>query len=214
MKWRRLLVCDHVSLTYALYNCTALYNFSTVTLTLENKEKILFNHTNSSLKYHWTVPSSKRWWLTTVWSLLNLGWRSVYSPALLSRKLIIMASVFRGRGPSFTIWLTAIAANRMACWRGGGWAPSDRRFPVGFRAAGVNFRPVVDVEKSLQLFSSLTNVVMSNNNASNNLIIAQRAVKQLRLEASIRRIKVGTPKHWHTNTEDCADLLLNGGDKL
>ncbi|KAG7485569.1 guanine nucleotide-binding protein G(I)/G(S)/G(O) subunit gamma-10-like [Solea senegalensis] len=31
---------------------------------------------------------------------------------------------------------------------------------------------------------------MSNNNASNNLIIAQRAVKQLRLEASIRRIKV------------------------
>ncbi|KAM9314800.1 afadin- and alpha-actinin-binding protein B [Pholidichthys leucotaenia] len=30
---------------------------------------------------------------------------------------------------------------------------------------------------------------MSNNNASNNLIIAQRAVKQLRLEASIRRIK-------------------------
>ncbi|AWP06081.1 guanine nucleotide binding protein (G protein) gamma 10-like [Scophthalmus maximus] len=33
-------------------------------------------------------------------------------------------------------------------------------------------------------------VAMSNNNASNNLIIAQRAVKQLRLEASIRRIKV------------------------
>ncbi|KAM8842739.1 afadin- and alpha-actinin-binding protein [Synchiropus picturatus] len=31
---------------------------------------------------------------------------------------------------------------------------------------------------------------MSNNNANNNLIIAQRAVKQLRLEASIRRIKV------------------------
>lgn len=31
---------------------------------------------------------------------------------------------------------------------------------------------------------------MSNNNASNNLIIAQRAVKQLRLEASLRRIKV------------------------
>ncbi|XP_060948125.1 guanine nucleotide-binding protein G(I)/G(S)/G(O) subunit gamma-10 [Limanda limanda] len=31
---------------------------------------------------------------------------------------------------------------------------------------------------------------MSNNNASNNLIIAQRTVKQLRLEASIRRIKV------------------------
>ncbi|XP_028313376.1 guanine nucleotide-binding protein G(I)/G(S)/G(O) subunit gamma-5 [Gouania willdenowi] len=31
---------------------------------------------------------------------------------------------------------------------------------------------------------------MSNNNASNNLIIAQRAVKQLRLEASVRRIKV------------------------
>uniref|UniRef100_A0A3B4XIB8 Guanine nucleotide-binding protein subunit gamma n=1 Tax=Seriola lalandi dorsalis TaxID=1841481 RepID=A0A3B4XIB8_SERLL len=31
---------------------------------------------------------------------------------------------------------------------------------------------------------------MSNNNASNNLIIAQRAVKQLRLEASIRRIKL------------------------
>ncbi|TNN52976.1 Afadin- and alpha-actinin-binding protein A [Liparis tanakae] len=31
---------------------------------------------------------------------------------------------------------------------------------------------------------------MSNNNANNNLIIAQRTVKQLRLEASIRRIKV------------------------
>ncbi|XP_063331530.1 guanine nucleotide-binding protein G(I)/G(S)/G(O) subunit gamma-10 [Pelmatolapia mariae] len=31
---------------------------------------------------------------------------------------------------------------------------------------------------------------MSNNNANNNLIIAQRAVKQLRFEASIRRIKV------------------------
>ncbi|KAM3864579.1 afadin- and alpha-actinin-binding protein [Diretmus argenteus] len=31
---------------------------------------------------------------------------------------------------------------------------------------------------------------MSNNNASNNLVIAQRAVKQLRLEASVRRIKV------------------------
>lgn len=31
---------------------------------------------------------------------------------------------------------------------------------------------------------------MSNNNASSNLIIAQRAVKQLRFEASIRRIKV------------------------
>ncbi|KAM4750178.1 afadin- and alpha-actinin-binding protein B [Anableps anableps] len=31
---------------------------------------------------------------------------------------------------------------------------------------------------------------MSNNNASSNLIIAQRAVKQLRLEASTRRIKV------------------------
>ncbi|KAK0152922.1 Guanine nucleotide-binding protein G(I)/G(S)/G(O) subunit gamma-10 [Merluccius polli] len=32
--------------------------------------------------------------------------------------------------------------------------------------------------------------VMSNNNASSNLVIAQRAVKQLRLEASVRRIKV------------------------
>uniref|UniRef100_A0A8D0CZD9 Guanine nucleotide-binding protein subunit gamma n=1 Tax=Sander lucioperca TaxID=283035 RepID=A0A8D0CZD9_SANLU len=31
---------------------------------------------------------------------------------------------------------------------------------------------------------------MSNNNASNNLITAKRAVNQLRLEASIRRIKV------------------------
>ncbi|XP_005735758.1 guanine nucleotide-binding protein G(I)/G(S)/G(O) subunit gamma-10 [Maylandia zebra] len=31
---------------------------------------------------------------------------------------------------------------------------------------------------------------MSNNNANNNLVIAQRAVKQLRFEASIRRIKV------------------------
>ncbi|XP_008408731.1 guanine nucleotide-binding protein G(I)/G(S)/G(O) subunit gamma-10 [Poecilia reticulata] len=31
---------------------------------------------------------------------------------------------------------------------------------------------------------------MSNNNASSNLVIAQRAVKQLRLEASTRRIKV------------------------
>ncbi|XP_012705445.1 guanine nucleotide-binding protein G(I)/G(S)/G(O) subunit gamma-10 [Fundulus heteroclitus] len=31
---------------------------------------------------------------------------------------------------------------------------------------------------------------MSNNNANSNLIIAQRAVKQLRFEASIRRIKV------------------------
>ncbi|KAF0037719.1 hypothetical protein F2P81_010593 [Scophthalmus maximus] len=35
-------------------------------------------------------------------------------------------------------------------------------------------------------------VAMSNNNASNNLIIAQRAVKQLRLEASIRRIKMAS----------------------
>ncbi|XP_010870938.1 guanine nucleotide-binding protein G(I)/G(S)/G(O) subunit gamma-5 [Esox lucius] len=31
---------------------------------------------------------------------------------------------------------------------------------------------------------------MSNNNASSNLVVAQRAVKQLRLEASVRRIKV------------------------
>ncbi|KAF6739099.1 Guanine nucleotide-binding protein G(I)/G(S)/G(O) subunit gamma-10 [Oryzias melastigma] len=31
---------------------------------------------------------------------------------------------------------------------------------------------------------------MSNNNASNSLVIAQRTVKQLRLEASVRRIKV------------------------
>ncbi|CAB1344332.1 unnamed protein product [Coregonus sp. 'balchen'] len=31
---------------------------------------------------------------------------------------------------------------------------------------------------------------MSNNNASSNLVIAQRVVKQLRLEASVRRIKV------------------------
>ncbi|CAG5929049.1 unnamed protein product [Menidia menidia] len=31
---------------------------------------------------------------------------------------------------------------------------------------------------------------MSNNNSSNNLILAQRAVKQLRYEASHRRIKV------------------------
>ncbi|XP_007570260.1 guanine nucleotide-binding protein G(I)/G(S)/G(O) subunit gamma-10 [Poecilia latipinna] len=31
---------------------------------------------------------------------------------------------------------------------------------------------------------------MSNNNASSNLVIAQRTVKQLRLEASTRRIKV------------------------
>ncbi|KAL1004909.1 hypothetical protein UPYG_G00052090 [Umbra pygmaea] len=33
---------------------------------------------------------------------------------------------------------------------------------------------------------------MSNNNASSNLVVAQRAVKQLRLEASLRRIKVST----------------------
>ncbi|KAL2086153.1 hypothetical protein ACEWY4_017212 [Coilia grayii] len=31
---------------------------------------------------------------------------------------------------------------------------------------------------------------MSNNNASGNLAVAQKAVKQLRLEASVRRIKV------------------------
>ncbi|XP_023188853.1 guanine nucleotide-binding protein G(I)/G(S)/G(O) subunit gamma-10-like [Xiphophorus maculatus] len=31
---------------------------------------------------------------------------------------------------------------------------------------------------------------MSNNNASSNLVVAQRTVKQLRLEASTRRIKV------------------------
>ncbi|XP_068606797.1 guanine nucleotide-binding protein G(I)/G(S)/G(O) subunit gamma-5 [Brachionichthys hirsutus] len=31
---------------------------------------------------------------------------------------------------------------------------------------------------------------MSNNNASSNVIIAQRAVKQLRFEAGIRRVKV------------------------
>ncbi|XP_023998797.1 guanine nucleotide-binding protein G(I)/G(S)/G(O) subunit gamma-5 isoform X2 [Salvelinus sp. IW2-2015] len=31
---------------------------------------------------------------------------------------------------------------------------------------------------------------MSNNNASSNLVVAQRVVKQLRLEASVRRIKV------------------------
>lgn len=42
---------------------------------------------------------------------------------------------------------------------------------------------------------------MSNNNASSNLIIAQRAVKQLRFEANIRRIKVRTLR-WNTNTED------------
>ncbi|XP_063061593.1 guanine nucleotide-binding protein G(I)/G(S)/G(O) subunit gamma-5 [Engraulis encrasicolus] len=31
---------------------------------------------------------------------------------------------------------------------------------------------------------------MSNNNASGNLVVAQKAVKQLRLEASVRRMKV------------------------
>ncbi|XP_013869447.1 guanine nucleotide-binding protein G(I)/G(S)/G(O) subunit gamma-10 [Austrofundulus limnaeus] len=31
---------------------------------------------------------------------------------------------------------------------------------------------------------------MSNNNASSNLVVAQRAVKQLRIEAGVRRIKV------------------------
>nr|XP_046195918.1 guanine nucleotide-binding protein G(I)/G(S)/G(O) subunit gamma-5-like [Oncorhynchus gorbuscha]XP_046195919.1 guanine nucleotide-binding protein G(I)/G(S)/G(O) subunit gamma-5-like [Oncorhynchus gorbuscha] len=31
---------------------------------------------------------------------------------------------------------------------------------------------------------------MSNNNAGSNLVVAQRVVKQLRLEASVRRIKV------------------------
>ncbi|XP_062304090.1 guanine nucleotide-binding protein G(I)/G(S)/G(O) subunit gamma-5-like [Osmerus eperlanus] len=31
---------------------------------------------------------------------------------------------------------------------------------------------------------------MSNNNASSNLVVAKKVVKQLRLEASVRRIKV------------------------
>ncbi|XP_029545781.1 guanine nucleotide-binding protein G(I)/G(S)/G(O) subunit gamma-5 [Salmo trutta] len=31
---------------------------------------------------------------------------------------------------------------------------------------------------------------MSNNNASSNLVVAQRVVKQLRFEAGVRRIKV------------------------
>lgn len=53
---------------------------------------------------------------------------------------------------------------------------------------------------------------MSNNNASNNLIIAQRAVKQLRLEASVRRIKVETSRACETNAEDRTELALNGGD--
>lgn len=36
---------------------------------------------------------------------------------------------------------------------------------------------------------------MSNNSAANSsLVIAQKAVKQLRLEASVRRIKVSTPR--------------------
>lgn len=55
-----------------------------------------------------------------------------------------------------------------------------------------------------------TAVAMSNNNASNNLIIAQRAVKQLRLEASIRRIKVRNPQHKHGRLRS----PLNGGDEL
>ncbi|KAF7218182.1 guanine nucleotide-binding protein G(I)/G(S)/G(O) subunit gamma-5 [Nothobranchius furzeri] len=38
---------------------------------------------------------------------------------------------------------------------------------------------------------------MSNNNAHSNLIIAQRTVKQLRVEANVRRIKV---------SQACADL--------
>lgn len=39
------------------------------------------------------------------------------------------------------------------------------------------------------VFTLLT-LDMSNNNASSNLVVAQRVVKQLRLEASVRRIKV------------------------
>lgn len=55
------------------------------------------------------------------------------------------------------------------------------------RTVGVNFRSKVVVKQQL-VWKRI--VIMSNNNASNNLIIAQRAVKQLRLEASVRRIKV------------------------
>lgn len=55
---------------------------------------------------------------------------------------------------------------------------------------------------------------MSNNNASNNLIIAQRAVKQLRLEASIRRIKVGLSDVRRKTELTSVNLLLNGGVRL
>lgn len=64
---------------------------------------------------------------------------------------------------------------------------SQSRSGLEPRTVGVNFLSKVVVKQQL-LWEKF--VIMSNNNASNNLIIAQRAVKQLRLEASVRRIKV------------------------
>lgn len=90
-----------------------------------------------------------------------------------------------------TFWLTGPLSNELSRCCGEGGAPSVQRSPLGFGAVGVNFRSLVAIYMKYPWSSFLlTAVVMSNNNASNNLIIAQRAVKQLRLEASIRRIKV------------------------
>ena len=54
---------------------------------------------------------------------------------------------------------------------------------------------------------------MSNNNASSNLVVAKKVVKQLRLEASVRRIKVSgqfVVKHG----KPIFLLLLKTGDQV
>lgn len=52
--------------------------------------------------------------------------------------------------------------------------------------------------------SAFKSVTMSTSSASSNIVIAQRAVKQLRLEASVRRIMVGPlqPRWSHTGEKD------------
>ena len=51
-----------------------------------------------------------------------------------------------------------------------------------------------DLPSGLHRFIELIIAVMSNNNCSSSLVVAQRAVKQLRVEASVRRIQVRTRK--------------------
>lgn len=113
--------------------------------------------------------------------------------------------------PGFLTDMCSVQWIRFLTFPGGG-AFTGQRLPVGFRvwSSWGQFPPSSGClcKKVFNFFFRLKVVAMSNNNASNNLIIAQRAVKQLRLEASIRRIKVRTSQRWHTNTEDRASRWM------